>query len=144
MAENIAAANVSRTFTLSGTNIAIFTFMLFFLYPKYENGGINPFLFQATLTAMSIGVFSFVFASLRYYRCSLSGGIGETDERSDCRADRLWMLGYTVMFLTPGLVLFLIGLLAVASVWLGLWSVCVFFVIRYFPNAELKRKSVHV
>ena len=47
MGEDIAAANVSRTYMLGGTNIAIFTFMLFFLYPRFESGKINPSLFQA-------------------------------------------------------------------------------------------------
>lgn len=32
-------------------------------------------------------------------------------------------LGYTMMFLAPSLVLFLLGLPAVASVWLALWLV---------------------
>jgi len=36
MREDLAAVNVTRSYTLAGTNIAISTFMLFFLYPRFE------------------------------------------------------------------------------------------------------------
>ena len=137
MGEDVAAANVNRTYVISGTNIAIFTFMLFFLYPRFESGKINPLLFQFTLIVMGIAAFSFVFASLHYYRCSLGGRISEADRTLYARrADRFWLLGYTMMFLAPSLVLFLVRLLAVASVWLALWLVYLFFVARYFPKVQ--------
>jgi len=46
MREDLAAVNVTRSYTLAGTNLAIFTFMLFFLYPRFEGGKINTWLFQ--------------------------------------------------------------------------------------------------
>ena len=137
MGEDLAAANVNRSYLLGGTNIAIFTFMLFFLYPRFESGKINPSLFQFTLIAMGVAAFSFVFATLHYYRCSLGARMSEADRTLYARrADRFWLLGYTMMFLTPSLVLFLLGLLAVASVWLGLWLVYLLFAIRYFPKVQ--------
>ena len=57
------------------------------------------------------------------------------------RADRFWLLGYTTMFLAPSLVLFLIGLQAVAFVWLALWLVYLFFVVRNFPRIRTPRES---
>ena len=81
MREDLAALNVTRTYTLAASNIAIFTFMLFFLYPRFESGRINPVLFQATLIAMGVATFSLVFATLHYYRCSLGGGMSDTDRR---------------------------------------------------------------
>ena len=141
MREDIAAVNVTRSYTLAGTNIAIFTFMLFFLYPRFESGKINPLLFQATLIAMGVAAFSFVFAALHYYRSSL-GRMSEADRTLySRRGDRFWVLGYTMMFLAPSLVLFLLGLLAVASVWLALWLVYLFFVARYFPKVQTPRVS---
>jgi hypothetical protein len=142
MGDDLAASNVNRSYTLAATNIAIFTFMLFFLYPRFENGKINPVLFQSTLVAMGVGTFSLVFASLHYYRSSLGGRISE-DERALLarRADRFWLLGYTVMFLAPTLVLFSVWLVAVASVWLALWLVYLLFVIRYFPMVQTPRAS---
>ena len=142
MEEDVAAANVNRTYVIGGTNIAIFTFMLFFLYPRFESGKINPWLFQFTLIAMGVAAFSFVFASLHYYRASLGGRISEADRTLySRRADRFWLLGYTMMFLAPSLVLFLVKLVAVASVWLALWLVYLFFVARYFPKVQTQQVS---
>jgi hypothetical protein len=142
MREDVAAVNVTRSYTLAGTNIAIFTFMLFFLYPRFESGRINPLLFQATLIAMGVATFSLVFATLHYYRCSLGGGMSDTERtRQARRADRFWLLGYTTMFLAPSLVLFLVQLWIVASVWLAFWLLYVFFVIRYFPRLQTPRSD---
>lgn len=142
MREDVAALNVTRTYTLAASNIAIFTFMLFFLYPRFESGKINAVLFQATLIAMGVATFSLVFATLHYYRCSLSGGISDMD-RALCarRGDRFWLLGYTTMFLAPSLVLYLIRLRIVASVWLAFWLVYLFFVARYFPRIQTPQAS---
>jgi len=142
MGEDVAAVNVTRSYTLAGTNIAIFTFMLFFLYPRFESGRINPVLFQATLIAMGVATFSLVFATLHYYWCSLGGRINEADRTLYARrADRFWLLGYTTMFLAPSLVLFLIRLHIVASVWLGFWLMYLFFVVRFFPKFQTPRVS---
>jgi hypothetical protein len=142
MGEDLAATNVNRSYALAATSIAIFTFMLFFLYPRFENGRIDPWLFQSTLFAMGVATFSLVFATLHYYRASLAGRISE-DERAllTRRGDRFWLLGYTVMFLAPSLVLFTVSLVAVASVWLALWLVYLLFVIRYFPKVQTPRAS---
>ncbi len=140
MREDLAAVNVTRSYTLAGTNIAIFTFMLFFLYPRFESGRINPVLFQATLIAMGVATFSLVFATLHYYRCSLGERISDDERtRHARRADRFWLLGYTTMFLAPSLVLFLLGLHIVASVWLGFWLLYLFFVVLYFPRIQTPR-----
>ena len=142
MREDLATVNVTRSYTLAGTNLAIFTFMLFFLYPRFESGKINPWLFQFTLIAMGIAAFSLVFATLHYYRCSLGVGISETERTLQARrADRFWLLGYTTMFLAPSMVLFLVRLRLVASVWLAFWLVYLFFVVRYFPKVETSRGS---
>ena len=142
MREDLAAVNVTRSYTLAGTNIAIFTFMLFFLYPRFESGRINPLLFQFTLIAMGVAAFSLVFATLHYYRCSLAGGMSDTERTLQARrADRFWLLGYTMMFLAPSLVLFLVRLHLVASVWLAFWLVYLFFLVRYFPTLQTPRVS---
>jgi len=103
--EDLAAVNITRSYTLAGTKIPIFTFMLFFLHPSFESGRINPLLFQATQIAMGLATFSLVFATLHYYRCSLGGRISDTERTLQARrADRFWLLGYTTMFLAPYLV----------------------------------------
>ena len=142
MREDVAAVNVTRSYTLAGTNFAIFTFMLFFLYPRFESGRLDPLLFQATLIAMGVATFSLVFATLHYYRCSLGGRMSDTERALHARrADRFWLLGYTTMFLAPSLVLFLLRLRIVASVWLAFWLVYLFFVVRYFPTLQTPRAA---
>ncbi len=50
MVEDLAAANVNRSYSLAATNIAIFTFMLIFLYPKFENA-----TNQSTVVSIHVG-----------------------------------------------------------------------------------------
>ena len=142
MGDELANANVNRAYSLAASSIAIFTFMLFFLYPRFASGEINGLLYQATLVVMGVATFSFVFASFYYYCSSLGGRIAD-DERAlySRRGDRFWLVGYTLLFLAPSLVLFAIKLLAVASVWLALWLVYLVFVIRYFPKVQTARKT---
>ncbi|HET9788964.1 MAG TPA: hypothetical protein VFP47_17635, partial [Pyrinomonadaceae bacterium] len=52
-----------------------------------------------------------------------------------------WLLGNTLLFLDPSLVLFTIGLFVVGSAWFALWLVYLLFTIRYFPKVQTVRKS---
>ena len=142
MPDEVATHNVNRSYSLAATSIAIITFMLFFLYPRFVSGEVNALLFQATLTVMGVATFSFVFASFYYYCSSLGSRIDDV-ERAQCfrRGDRFWLLGDTLLFLVPSLILFTVGLLAVGSVWFALWLVYLLFVIRYFPKVQTARKS---
>ncbi len=140
MGEDLATANVNRSYSLAATSIAIFTFTLFFLYPRFTSGEAHAILFQATLVVMGVATFAFVFASFYYYCSAVSARIASADRALYCRrADRLWLLGYTLLFLAPNLILFSIGLFAVGSVWLALWLVYLFFVVRYFPKVQTAR-----
>lgn len=139
MADDLAAANVSRSYSLAATSIAIFTFMLIFLYPMFRNGAIAPFLFQASFIVMGVATFAFVFASFHYYYSSLrSRSEGAEPLVYARRGDRFWLLGCALLFLDPSLVLFSIRLLVVGCVWLALWLVYVLFIIRYFPKVETR------
>jgi hypothetical protein len=142
MGDELAASNVNRSYSLAATSIAIFTFMLFFLYPRFASGEINALLFQATLVVMGVATFSFVFASFSYYCASLGSRIDDSEQaRYSWRGDRFWLLGYTLLFLGPSLILFSVGLLAVGSTWLTLWLVYLLFVIRWFPRVQTAPKS---
>jgi hypothetical protein len=142
MGDDLAASNVNRSSALAATSIAIFTFMLIFLYPKFASGEVNALLFQTTLVVMGVATFSFVFASFYYYGSSLGGRIDDAERaRYSRRGDRFWALGNTLLFLDPSLILFSVGLLAVGSAWFALWLVYVIFVIRYFPRVQTSQKS---
>jgi hypothetical protein len=137
MGDDLGASNVNRSYSLAATSIAIFTFMLIFLYPKFASGQVDSLLFHATLMVMALATFSFVFASLHYYGASLGGRIGDA-ERSlySRRGDRCWLAGYTLLFLDPSLILFSVELRVAASVWLALWLVYLLFVVRFFPRVQ--------
>jgi hypothetical protein len=137
MGDELATANVNRSYSLAATSIAIFTFMLFFLYPRFPRGEINGWLFQATLVVMGVATFSFVFASFYYYCASVGSRIDDVERaRYSRKGDRFWLLGYTLLFLAPCLILFTVALFAVGSTWLVLWLVYLFFVIRHFPRVQ--------
>src|SRR5438105_3826158 len=68
MGDDLAASNVNRLHSLAATSIAIFTFMLIFLYPRFASDEVNAWLFQVTLVVMGVATFAFVFASLLLLR----------------------------------------------------------------------------
>jgi O-antigen/teichoic acid export membrane protein len=142
MAEELAAANVNRSYQLAASSIAIFTFLLFFLYPKFASGQVDALPYQATLILMGVATFSFAFSSFYYYGASLGGRIEDAERaRYSRQGDRFWLLGCVLLFLAPSLVLFTVGLLAVASAWFALWLAYVVFVIRFFPRVQTARKD---
>jgi hypothetical protein len=142
MADDLAAANVNRSYQLAASSIAIFTFLLLFLHPKFVSGAIDALPFQATLVVMGVATFSFAFASFYYYGASLGGRIGDADRtRYSRRGDRLWLLGCVVLFLAPSLALFTVRLMAAAFAWFALWLVYLLFVLRHFPRVETARNS---
>ena len=142
MTADLAAANVNRTYQLAASSIAIFTFLLFFLYPRFVSGDVDAVPFQVTLIVMGVATFSFAFASFYYYGASLGGRIDEAARAQYARrADRLWLLGCVMLFLAPTLILVTVRLFAVASSWFVLWLVYVLFLIRNFPRVQTEGKS---
>ena len=142
MADDLAAANVNRSYQLAASSIAIFTFLLFFLYPKFANGQVDAFSYQATLIVMGVATFSFAFSSFYYYGASLGGRIDDLERAQySRRGDRFWLLGCVLLFLAPTLILFTVRLLAVASVWFALWLVYLCFVMRHFPRVQTAKRS---
>ena len=140
MADDIAAANVNRTYQLAASSIAIFTFQLFFLYPKFMSGDVDAVPFQATLIVMAVATFSFAFASFYYYGASLGGRVADAQRaRFSPRGDRAWLLGCVLLFLAPSLILFTVKLLPAAAAWFALWLVYLLFVIRNFPRVQTAR-----
>jgi hypothetical protein len=141
MGDELANANVNRSYSLAATCIAIFTFTMIFLYPRFASGEVNALLFQATLAVMGVATFAFVFSSLYYYQCSI--GRLQDVERTlySRRGDRFWLVGYSLLFLDPSLVLFSVGLFAIGSFWFVLWLVYLLFVIPYFPKVQSAQKN---
>jgi len=142
MTNELAAANVNRSYQLAASSIAIFTFLLFFLYPKFVSGDIDARAFQAALIVMGVATFSFAFASFFYYGASLTDRIEDGAQSHYARrGDRFWLLGCVLLFLTPSLILFTVGLFAVGSAWFALWLIYLLFAIRIFPRVQSTTKG---
>ena len=142
MSDDLASANVNRSYQLAASCIAIFTFLLFFLYPRFVSGEVDAWPFHAALIVMGVATFSFAFASFHYYGASLGGRIDDAAKAQYARrGDRFWLLGCVMLFLTPSMILFTVGLLAVASAWFALWLVYLLFVIRIFPRVQTQGKN---
>ena len=142
MAEDLAAANVNRAYQLAASSIAIFTFLLFFLYPRFVGGEVDPLPYQATLIVMGFATFSFAFASFYYYGASLGGRFDDAARtRYSRRGDEFWLLGCVLLFLAPSMILFTVRLFAVAIPWFALWLVYLIFVIRHFPRVQTDGKG---
>ena len=137
MTDDLAAANVNRSYQLAASSIAIFTFSMFFLFPKFSSGEVDAWPFQATLIVMGVATFSFAFASFYYYGASLGERVdGAARAKYARRGDLFWLLGCVSLFLAPSLVLFTVRLLAVAALWFALWLVYLISVIRHFPRVQ--------
>jgi hypothetical protein len=141
MPDDLANNNVNRAYSLAGTSLAIFTFMLVFLFPRYASGELDPLLFQSALVVMGLATFSAVLTAYHYYGASLTDRFDEAHRIALARrGDRLWATGYSLLFLAPSLILFGVGLLIVGTVWLGLWLVYLAFTVRFFPQVRTPGK----
>jgi len=142
MSDEVAAANVNRSYQLAASSIAIFTFLLFFLYPRFVSGDVPALPFQAALIVMGVTTFSFAFSSFYYYGASLADRIDAAVKPIYARrGDRFWLLGCVLLFLTPSLILFTVKLLAVAATWFALWLMYLIFVLRNFPRVQAGGKG---
>ena len=143
MGDDLAGANVNRSYSLAATSIAIFTFTLIFLYPRFVSGDANGLLFQAALVVMGLATFAFLLAAFYYYGSSLGGRRIDDAERVRYarRGDRFWLVGAVLLFLDPSLILFSVALVLVGSAWFALWLVYLVFVIRTFPRVQTSQKT---
>jgi hypothetical protein len=138
----LAAANVNRSYSLAATSIAIFTFVLLFLYPKFRSAEIDGILFQATLLVMGVATFSFVLASFFYYCSSIGTPIADLDPVSHFRrGDRYWLLGFSLLYLVPTLILLSVGLLVAGFAWLAFWLVHLLYIVRCYPGIRTAQGS---
>jgi hypothetical protein len=118
---DLAAANVNRAGTLVGSTIAVFTFLLFFLYPRYSTGQIDPVLFQVTLTIIILTILTFSLSGLYYYRIGVLKLSSAKKSASVQRGALFWLFGTLFVILEPALILFTVGLTGVGIVALIAW-----------------------
>jgi len=132
--KDLAAANVNRSYQLTAISIAIFTFMLGFLYPRYASGDVNVLLFQAVFVVMGVATFSFVFSAFCFYGLSMQDRFDDGRRASYSRyGNILWLAGTTMLLLAPSVVLATVGLVILAAFWFVLWLGFLLFMARNFP-----------
>jgi len=131
-----ANLDVSRVVTLVGTSIAIFTFLLFFLFPRFASGEIDPILFQVTLTVIGVAIFSLVYAGLFFYTLTLPSYLNSAESVAIQRkGDLFWLIGYSVLLLEPTLILLTVRLWIVALAWMALWLSYVYLTLQEYRKA---------
>ncbi|HYS99110.1 MAG TPA: hypothetical protein VEO20_00420 [Thermoplasmata archaeon] len=136
MSNETANLDVSRVVTLVGTSIAIFTFLLFFLYPRFASNEIDPILFQVTLIVIGVAIFSLVYAGLYFYTLTLPYSRDPAESTAiQRRGDLFWLVGYTVLLLEPTLILLTVGLAIVAVAWLALWILYIYLTLNEYRKA---------
>jgi len=127
---DLAAANVNRAGTLVGSTMAVFTFLLFFLYPRYSSAQIDPVLFQVTLTIIILTILTFSLSGLFYYRIGVLKLSSSKKRTSMQRGALFWLLGTLFIVLEPALILFTVGLTAVGIVALIAWLLYTLVTLR--------------
>ncbi len=142
MSLDIANSNVNRNITLAGTSVAIFTFLLFFLYPRYFSGDIDPVLFQFTLAIIVSVIFSLVISATYYYGTTLTLSLPDGQGTVIFgKAEAFWLIGYSLLLLEPSLILFTVKLSAVALYALVLWFSYLYLTWLQFKKLTKKMKS---
>jgi len=142
MSLDIANSNVNRNITLAGTSVAIFTFLLFFLYPRYLLDDIDPILFQFTLAIIVSVIFSLVISATYYYGTTLTLSLPDGQGTVTFgKAEAFWLIGYSLLLLEPSLILFTVNLLAVALYALVLWFSYLYLTWLQFKRLTKKMKS---
>ena len=137
MGADLANANVNRDITMAGTSIAIFTFLLFFLYPRYQSDEINGVLFQVTLAVIVTVTFSLVISATYYYGTTLGMIRSSSGARSLFgKADAAWMVGFGLLLLEPTLILFTVNL-----PYLGLYALFLWLWFWYLTWKEYQRQT---
>jgi hypothetical protein len=142
MSLDLANSNVNRNITLAGTSVAIFTFLLFFLYPRYFSGDIDPVLFQFTLAIIVSVIFSLVISATYYYGTTLTLSLPDGQGTAIFgKAEAFWLIGYSLLLLEPSLILFTVKLSAVALYALVLWFSYLYLTWLQFRKLTKKMKS---
>ncbi len=125
---------VNRSITIAGTCLAIFTFVLFFLYPRFLSGEVNPWLFQLTLTSIVLAVFSFTFSGMYFY-----GGMGAREAKARkkwfARGNIAFLAGIFFITVMPVLILFTLNIEPVALIALVIFAFYIYEILR--QNREM-------
>jgi O-antigen/teichoic acid export membrane protein len=141
----LATSNVNRAATLVGSSMAVFTFLLFFLYPRFSSGQIDPILFQITLALIVFTIFSFGFSGLYYYGLVGISKLCTAKKQSYFgRANLFFVLGLLFAVAEPALILFTVGLTVLGLAALFLWLLYTYFIVRQATELSNRERGTPV
>lgn len=119
---NAASSTRALTTGLAGTCVAILTFVLFFLYPRWTGGEVNNLLFQWALTNIVVTLFLTILSAILYWLVIEAVLTNHPlTPRLSRGADLLFLVGAMLLALEPALILFTVAIYFVATVALALW-----------------------
>ena len=101
--------------TLIGSSLAIFTFVLVFLFPCYASNQLSGVLFQLTLTTSLLAIFLFDISGVYYPE--VVGAAKTSIARKGVlvqRGDSLFVVSLMLGTAMPALILFTLGIMVVA------------------------------
>ena len=110
-----------------GSNLAIFTFVLVFLYPRFS----SSVLFEVTLTSSLLAIFLFGIAGVYYLE--VVGVPKNSIARKRVliqRGDTLFVLSLLLGTAMPALILFTLGITRVAIIATILWALYAGFITQ--------------
>lgn len=137
---NFVTAQLNRAVAIVGSSMAVFTFLLFFLYPRFVAKEIDPILFQGTLAVIIVVVFALAFAGFFYFEIYFSPDSAEKRLLLH-RGNVLYSLGLELVTLEPAMILFTIGLYVDAILASILFLVFLFFIAQQFRRLGQSVKS---
>ncbi len=126
---SFVTAQLNRAVAIVGSSMAVFTFILFFLYPRYAAQEIDPFLFQGTLTVMVMVIFSLGFSGFFYFGIYMSTDPAEKRVLLH-RGNVMYFIGLELVTIEPAMILFTVGLYVIAFLALALFAVFASYVAR--------------
>ena len=124
-------SSLNRSVGLVGSNLAIFTFVLVFLYPRYSLNQLNGVLFQVTLTSSLVAIFLLAICGVCYFEVVGVAKTSITRKRVLIkRGDTLFVSSLLLSTAMPALILFTLGITTVAVVATILWVLFAGFTIQ--------------
>ena len=135
--KDLVHLNWSRAAELAGTRLAVFTFLLFFLYDRAISGEVDFNLFRLTVLAVIVPMFLCTYSAVYYERVVRLVSKGDARAISYLRrADRLIAFGLILLAFEPVLILSAIRLTDLALAAFVLWVVGIVLTLSLYGRGE--------
>lgn len=126
-----ANENRQATINLGATGVAILTFLLVFLYDKYDAGGWDSVLYRLTLGSVVLSIFFLGISGSSYYFLIEALELKRADTGRFLRvADATFVTGLVLLLLEPALILFTLRIYDIGTMAAALWVISIVVIGR--------------